>query len=41
VHLSAETNGSLLLSELFPLDEVQDKVDEGMANVADATVQVE
>ncbi|TFH22271.1 MAG: hypothetical protein E4H10_14030 [Bacteroidia bacterium] len=41
VHLSAETNGSLLLSEVLPLDDAQAKVDEGMTNVADAVVQVD
>ena len=41
VHLSAETNGSLLLSEVLPLDDAQVKVDEGMGKVADASVQVE
>lgn len=41
VHLSAETNGSLLLSELFPLDDAQTKVDEGMEKVAEATVEVD
>jgi hypothetical protein len=41
VHLSAETNGSLLLSEVLPLDDLQVKVDEGMSKVAEASVQVE
>jgi hypothetical protein len=41
VHLSAETNGSLMLSEVIPLDDLQVKVDEGMSKVAEASVQVE
>jgi len=41
VHLSAETDGSLELSELFPPDEAQIKVDEGMEKVADATIEVD
>ncbi len=41
VHLSSETNGSILLSEVIPIDGLQDKVDEGITKVADATVEVE
>ena len=41
VHLSAETDGSLALSDVLPIDEAQVKVDEGMMKVADATVQVD
>jgi hypothetical protein len=41
VHLSAETNGSLLLSEVLPIDDLQATVDEGMMKVEDAYVQVE
>lgn len=41
VHLSAETNGSLLLSEVLPLDDAQVKVDEGMMKVENATIQVD
>ena len=41
VHLSAETDGSLELAELFPLDDAQAKVDEGMENVAEGAIQVD
>lgn len=41
VHLSAETEGSLLLSEVLPVDNLQTKVDDGMMKVEDATVQVD
>jgi|APIni6443716594_1056825.scaffolds.fasta_scaffold26732_2 hypothetical protein len=41
VHLSSETNGSLLLSEVIPVDDLQARVDEGMIKVEDANVQVE
>ncbi len=41
VHLSAETDGSLLLSDVLPLDDAQAKVDDGIEKVSDATVQVD
>lgn len=41
VHLSAETNGSLLLSDVIPVEGLQGKVDEGMMKVEDAAVQVD
>ena len=41
VHLSAETNGSLNLSDVMPVDDLQGKVDEGMIKVEDAAVQVD
>ncbi len=41
VHMSAETEGSILLSEVLPLDDLQTKVDEGIMKVEDASIQVE
>ena len=41
LHLSSQTEGSLLLSEVLPIDDLQPKVDEGLAKVADAQVQVD
>ena len=41
VHLSAETNGSLNLSDVMPVDDLQGKVDEGMMKVEDAAGQVD
>jgi len=41
LHLSSQTEGSLLLSEVLPVDNLQPKVDEGQAKVADAQVQVD
>jgi hypothetical protein len=41
VKLASETSGSLNLAELFPLDELQIKVDNGFVKVADAQVQVD
>jgi hypothetical protein len=36
VHISSETNGSLLLSEVLPVDDMQAKVDDGLENVSEA-----
>lgn len=41
VHLSAQTDGSILLSEVLPIDDLQGKVDDGMDKVEDAAVQVD
>lgn len=41
LHLSSQTEGSLLLSEVLPVDDLQPKVDEGLEKVADAQVQVD
>jgi len=41
VHLSAETDGSILLSEVIPIDNLQGKVDQGMMKVEDVTGQVD
>jgi hypothetical protein len=41
VHLTSETNGSLYLSDVIPVDELQPKVDEGMMKVENATIQVD
>jgi hypothetical protein len=41
LHLSSQTEGSLLLSEVLPVDDLQPKVDEGLTKVADAQVQVD
>ena len=41
LHLSSQTEGSLLLSEVLPVDDLQPKVDEGLKKVADAQVQVD
>lgn len=41
LHLSSQTEGSLLLSEVLPIDDLQPKVDEGLTKVADAQVQVD
>jgi len=41
VHLSSETNGSLNLSDILPVNELQTRVDEGMIKVEEATVQVD
>ena len=41
LHLSSQTEGSLLLSEVLPVDELQPKVDEGIEKVADAQVLVD
>ena len=35
LHLKSETSGSLPLSEVIPVDDLQEKVDEGMAKVAE------
>ena len=37
VSMSSETNGSLNLAEVLPVDEMQGKVDEGMLSLADPT----
>jgi hypothetical protein len=39
--LKSETNGSLALNEVLPMDGLQEKVDEGMGKVADAQVAVD
>jgi hypothetical protein len=39
--LESETNGSLSLSELFPLDELQTKVDAGIQKVEDGQIAVD
>lgn len=41
VHLSAETNGSLDLSEVIPVEELQPKVDEGLIKVENAAIAVD
>jgi hypothetical protein len=41
VHISSETNGSLMLSEVMPIDDMQSKVDDGMQKVEDAEVSVD
>jgi hypothetical protein len=41
LHIKSETSGSLALSELFPTDELQVKVDEGLANVESGYEAVE
>ncbi len=41
VKLSSETSGSINLSELFPVDELQAKVDNGFLKVEDAQIQVD
>jgi hypothetical protein len=38
LHLSSETNGSILLSEVLPVDEMSAKVDDGLQKVADSQV---
>jgi hypothetical protein len=39
--LSSETNGSIPISELFPTDEIQGKVDDGLTKVDDAGQSVD
>jgi hypothetical protein len=41
VHISSETNGSLMLSEVLPIDDLQTKVDGGLDKVADAQTNVD
>lgn len=41
LHMKSETSGSLALSELFPTDELQVKVDEGLANVESGKIAVD
>jgi len=41
LHLSSQTEGSLLISEVLPVDELQPKVDEGIEKVADAQIMVD
>lgn len=41
VHLNTETNGSLPLSEVLPLDGAQTKVDNGIAKVNENQIQVD
>lgn len=41
VNFTSETNGSVNLSELFQTNELQTKVDQGLAKVSDASIQVE
>jgi len=41
LHLSSATEGSLLLSEVLPIDDLQTKVDNGMAKVEDTQIMVD
>ena len=41
VHLNTETNGSLPLSEVLPIDELQTKVDNGIQKVGDNQTKVD
>jgi hypothetical protein len=41
VQISSETNGSLLLSEVLPIDDLQTKVDGGLDKVTDAQTNVD
>ena len=41
VNLSSETNGSINLSELFPTENLQSKVDEGIVTVDETSTEVE
>jgi hypothetical protein len=41
LHLSSTTEGSLLLSEVLPVDGLQSKVDNGIAKVADTEIKVD
>jgi hypothetical protein len=41
VHIESETNGSLMLSEVLPIDDMQSKVDDGIQKVEDAQVNVD
>jgi hypothetical protein len=41
LHLSSETEGSILLSEVLPVDNLQPKIDAGLTKVADTQVKVD
>jgi len=41
VDIASETNGSLLLSEVIPIDDIQTKVDDGMEKVSEAQTNLE
>ena len=41
LHLKSETSGSLQLNEVLPIDELQPKIDNGIAKVENAQVQVD
>ena len=41
LHLSSATEGSILLSEVLPIDDLQSKVDDGMQKVEDAEASVD
>ena len=41
LHLSSSTEGSLLLSEVLPIDGLQTKVDNGLAKVEDTQIMVD
>jgi hypothetical protein len=41
VHIASETNGSLMLSEVMPIDDMQSKVDDSMQKVEEAEVSVD
>jgi hypothetical protein len=41
LHLSSETEGSLLLSEVLPIDDLQTKVDNGLAKVESTQIAVD
>jgi hypothetical protein len=41
LHLSSTTEGSLLLSEVLPIDGLQTKIDDGLAKVEDTQIKVD
>ena len=41
VHISSETNGSLPLSDVLPVDDLQAKVDDGLEKVEDTRIMVD
>lgn len=41
VHLSSETNGSVNLNDVIPVDELQPKIDEGFEKVGNAQIKVD
>ena len=41
VDIASETNGSILLSEVMPIDDMQTKVDDGMEKVSEAQTNLE
>jgi hypothetical protein len=41
LHINSETNGSIALDEVLPLDDLQDKVNSGMEKVTEAQVAVD